>query len=185
MAKALVLTSISGARLGVRYTLAERTNTIGSAESCTVALSDRSVQSRHAEVRQALDSWFIAPIGGAAVYVNGELVRGQGRLRPNDSLSLGSLGFRVSIEEVTTQERAVGQSPSRTGVPRLGDYLLRQGMLTRTQLDHAIRRQEDLTSQGRRVQLGDVLVQLGYIRQSMLDTVLREQQSDMSDRWLD
>jgi predicted component of type VI protein secretion system len=185
MAKALVLTSISGARLGVRYTLSGRTNSVGSEDGCHMVLSDRSILPRHAELRQALESWFVAPLGSANVSVNGAPVHGQARLRPGDSLIVGTLGFRVDIEEIGDRERAVGQTASRVGVPRLGDYLLRQGLITRTQLDHALRRQEDMTSQGRRVQLGDVLVQLGYIRQSALDAALREQHNDLADRWLD
>lgn len=184
MAKALVLTSISGARIGVRYTLSARSNVIGSAQDCAMSVNDRSVDARHAEVKQQLDSWFIVPLSPrGGVYVNGEPVRGQGRLRPGDSVIIGSCGFSVSIEEVETRERSVGQNQNASAtVPRLGDYLIRQGLLTRSQIEHAVRRQEDLTSQGKRVPLGDVLVQLGYIRSSVLESVLREQQSDINWR---
>jgi predicted component of type VI protein secretion system len=182
MAKALVLTSISGARLGVRYTLTGRSNMIGSASGCDLMLTDKSVQPRHVEVKQLLESWFVVPLS-SGVYINGALVGTQGRLRPGDSLIIGSCGFRVAIEEVV--EQAVGRGQARAGVPRIGDYLVRQALLTRTQLDHALRHQEDLTSQGRRTQIGTVLVQLGYIRQPVLDAVLREQQTDLAQQWRD
>lgn len=183
MAKALVLTSISGARLGVRYTLGGRSNTIGSAAGCDLVLTDKSVQPRHVEVKQLLESWFVVPLS-SGVYINGTSVGTQGRIRPGDSLIIGSCGFRVAIEEVVEQA-ATSRGATRAGVPRIGDYLVRQALLTRTQLDHALRHQEDLTSQGRRAQIGSVLVQLGYIRQPVLDAVLREQQIDLAQQWHD
>jgi len=108
MAKALVLTVVTGSQLGKRYTLAGRTNLIGSASACDMVLYDRLVEPRHAELRHMIDSWFIVPLSGniSGLSVNGTIVRGQSRIRAGDKVTIGSITYSVAVEEL--HEREVG-----------------------------------------------------------------------------
>jgi signal transduction histidine kinase len=60
-------------------------------------------------------------------------------------------------------------------VPRIGQYLLNQGLLTQEKLDDALERQKELAEQGQRLLLGQTLVQMGFIDQEMLDRVVTQQ----------
>jgi signal transduction histidine kinase len=60
-------------------------------------------------------------------------------------------------------------------VPRIGEYLLQQGLLTQKNLDEALKRQADLAEQGERLLLGQTLVQMGFIDQEILDRVVTQQ----------
>jgi pSer/pThr/pTyr-binding forkhead associated (FHA) protein len=108
MAKALVLTVVTGTQLGKKYTLTGRTNVIGSAPGCEMVLYDRLVEPRHAELRHMIDSWFIVALSSdvSGLSVNGAIVRGQSRLRPGDKVTIGSITYSVAVEEL--QEHQVG-----------------------------------------------------------------------------
>lgn len=106
MAKALSLIGISGSRVGHSTVFTERSTVIGSDSRCGVVLQDRMILPRHAEVRVALDRWFILPLDPkAAIFVNGEPVTGQQRIDEGDLVTVGSATFKVLIGEA---ERAVG-----------------------------------------------------------------------------
>jgi signal transduction histidine kinase len=60
-------------------------------------------------------------------------------------------------------------------VPRLGDYLVENGIITRPQLDEALSLQSSGQSQGQRILLGEVLISLGYINRGILDQAITEQ----------
>src|SRR5689334_18874933 len=136
MAKALVLRAITGTQAGLRHTLANRSSIIGTASRNDLVLHDRLLSPRHVEIRQVLERWFVVPLvaGGQGIALNGMPISGQSRLNPGDTLSLGSVTYAVDLEEVV--ERAVG-TPSAAdshGVPRLGEYFLRRGLLTGEQV---------------------------------------------------
>lgn len=106
MAKALSLIGISGSRVGQSTVFSERSTIIGSDARCGVVLMDRMILPRHAEVRVALERWFILPIDPkAAIFVNGEPVTGQQRIDEGDLVTVGSATFKATIGEA---ERAVG-----------------------------------------------------------------------------
>lgn len=106
MAKALSLIGISGSRVGQSTVFTERSTVIGSDSRCGVVLLDRMILPRHAEVRVALDRWFVLPLDPkAAIFVNGEPVTGQQRIDEGDLVTVGSATFKVMIGEA---ERAVG-----------------------------------------------------------------------------
>lgn len=109
MVKALVLTAITGAQIGRRYTVSERVSTIGSGPQCDVSLNDRHLSARHAEVRQIFDRWFIVPLAPGGISLNGTPVSGQSRLNPGDQLTLGGTTYRISYEAL--EERALGAAP--------------------------------------------------------------------------
>lgn len=85
MVKALVLTAITGAQIGRRYTVSERVSTIGSGPQCDVSLNDRHLSARHAEVRQIFDRWFIVPLAAGGISLNGIPVSGQAASTPATS----------------------------------------------------------------------------------------------------
>lgn len=60
-------------------------------------------------------------------------------------------------------------------VPRIGQYLLNQGLLTQEKLDDALERQKELAEQGQRLLLGQTLVQMGFVDQETLDRVVTQQ----------
>lgn len=101
MSKSLVLTGISGSRVGLQTIITGKQSIIGSGSGCDVVLHDRQVLSRHAEVRILLDRWFIVPIDpGGLVFVNGVPVQGKQRLDEGDLVTVGTVTFKAAIQEV-------------------------------------------------------------------------------------
>lgn len=108
MAKALLLTGISGSRVGQQTAVIGRSYVIGSGSACDLVLHDRQVVPRHAEIRMSLDRWFIVPLDpNAMIAVNGTRVTSQNRLVEGDLLTIGTVTFKAAIGEV--QERSVGE----------------------------------------------------------------------------
>jgi signal transduction histidine kinase len=60
-------------------------------------------------------------------------------------------------------------------VPRIGEYLVEQGLLTQEQIDFALTRQRESAAQGKHVLLGQTLVQLGYLDRETLDRAITHQ----------
>lgn len=107
MPKALSLIGISGSRVGQSTVFIERSTVVGSDARCGVVMRDRMVLPRHAEVRMALERWFIVPLDPkAAIFVNGEPVKGQQRVDEGDLVTIGSATFKATLGEA---EKAVGQ----------------------------------------------------------------------------
>ena len=186
MAKALVLTAITGSQAGKRITLSGRTSSIGSAATNEVVLHDRLVSARHIEIRQVLERWFVVPLSGSSqgLALNGLDVKGQSRLNLGDALTLGSTTYTVGFEEVV--EREVGTTePSKSGVPRLGEYFMRRGLMSSEQVTRAAERQAALQRSGSRLPFGQVAYDMGFINRSQLDAALAEQRSDFNDRFWD
>ena len=186
MAKALVLTAITGSQAGKRISLAARVNTIGSAPTNDVVLHDRQIMTRHVEIRQVLERWFVVPLtnGSEGLALNGLDVRSQSRLNLGDALTLGSITYTVGFEDVV--EREVGTPPAASsGVPRLGEYFVRRGIMTNEQVARAAERQNALQRSGTRLPFGQVAYDMGFINRSQLDSALSEQRSDFNDRFWD
>lgn len=101
MAKSLVLTGISGSRVGVQTIISGRQSMFGSGSGCDVVLHDRQVLAKHAQIRVLLDRWFIEPLeAGALVFVNGVPVRGKQRIDEDDLVTVGTVTFKAAIQEV-------------------------------------------------------------------------------------
>lgn len=60
-------------------------------------------------------------------------------------------------------------------VPRLGDALVEKGMITVTDLQVALLRQDEMRSNGQFLRLGQVLTEMGLVNQRILDSVIAEQ----------
>ncbi len=185
MAKALVLRAISGTHAGKRHTLTARVNSIGTASTNDVVLHDRLLSPRHLEIKQALERWFAVPLaaGSQAIALNGLPINSQSRLNPGDALTIGSITYLIEFEEVA--EQAVGQAPAPAGnsVPKLGEYFIRRGILSRDQVIKVAERQGKLQRDGSRVQFGQIAYEMGYISRSQLDMALADQRSDFNDRF--
>lgn len=187
MSRVLVLTAVTGSNPGKRYTLTGQTNTIGSGPGNDAVIFDRQLQSRHAEVRQMLDRWFISPSDSLArLSVNGLPVTNQSRLNTGDNVTIGSVTYRVDFEEL--QEREVGapvMAPSNGAIPRLGDYFVRRGIMTHDQIRRVAQRQNELQYNGRRTAFGQIAYELGFITRLQLDRALSDQASDFNERFRD
>jgi pSer/pThr/pTyr-binding forkhead associated (FHA) protein len=110
VAKSLVLTGISGSRVGQPTIVSGRQSLIGSGSGCDLVLHDRQVLPRHAEIRVLLERWFIVPLdAGALVFVNGLPVRGKQRVDEGDLVTVGTATFKAAIQEVNE----VGGAPRR------------------------------------------------------------------------
>ncbi|MEN9936381.1 MAG: hypothetical protein RLZZ387_2960 [Chloroflexota bacterium] len=188
MAKAIVLTAITGVQLGRRHSLSSRSNSVGSANTNDLVLHDRHLDARHAEIRQMLDRWFIVPLSPSAggISVNGLIVRSQARLNPGDKLTLGAVTFEVSYEELAEREAGADQPVPRPGaVPRLGDYFVRSGLMTAEQVSRTLTRQAEMQSSGVTRHFGQVAYELGYISRQQLERALADQRSDFNEAWRD
>jgi signal transduction histidine kinase len=60
-------------------------------------------------------------------------------------------------------------------VPRIGDYLIDQGLITNEQLDIALKKQKEMTIDGQRPLLGQTIIELGYIDHETLDRTINVQ----------
>jgi signal transduction histidine kinase len=61
-------------------------------------------------------------------------------------------------------------SPPEVLVPRIGEYLIEQGLLTPEQLELALKRQRELRDQGQHRLTGEILVEMALIDREVLDT---------------
>jgi hypothetical protein len=187
MAKALVLRAITGTNAGQRHTLAARVNTIGSAANNDLVLHDRLLGPRHVEIKQVLERWFVVPLaaGSQAIALNGLSVNGQSRLSAGDALTLGSVTYMISFEDVVEQEVGAPRSGGTNGVPRLGEYFIRRGLLSADQIARVIDRQSKLQHDGSRLQFGQVAYEMGFITRAQLDNALSDQRTDFNERFWD
>jgi signal transduction histidine kinase len=60
-------------------------------------------------------------------------------------------------------------------VPRIGEYLLEQGLLTPAQLEEALTRQKVLSQRGTRQLLGQTLLEMGVVERETLDRAINRQ----------
>jgi signal transduction histidine kinase len=60
-------------------------------------------------------------------------------------------------------------------VPRIGDYLIDQGLITNEQLDIALKKQKEMTIDGKHPLLGQTIIELGFIDHETLDRTINTQ----------
>jgi signal transduction histidine kinase len=60
-------------------------------------------------------------------------------------------------------------------VPRIGDFLIKQGEITDKQLKMALARQKEAAESGEHVLLGQTLLELGYLERETLDRAITQQ----------
>lgn len=60
-------------------------------------------------------------------------------------------------------------------VPRIGEFLIEQNVISKSQLEDALRQQKARADQGENVLLGQTLIQMGFLTRETLDQALTEQ----------
>ena len=79
-------------------------------------------------------------------------------------------------------------------IPRLGDVLVDQGLITKDQLTNALEIQQKLRQEGKSPLLGQVMRELGFIDQQTLDQAITQQilklqsslkEANETDYWLE
>ncbi len=102
---------------------------------------------------------------------------------PNDARSCPHCGVDLALlallAERAYQEGLPEATPLATTpealVPKIGEFLLEQGLISPVQLDVALKRQKELASQSEHRLLGQTMVQLGFIDRSTLDRAINHQ----------
>jgi signal transduction histidine kinase len=83
---------------------------------------------------------------------------------------------------VTLQKpRITGPLSPEVLVPRLGDSLIDQGLLTPAELKRALAYQKDQGEKGNRILLGEALIDLGLIERPKLDAAITQQIAQLQD----
>lgn len=90
-----------------------------------------------------------------------------------DLALLALLAERAYLEGIP-QAAPLPTTPAAV-VPRIGEYLLQQGLLRQEELESALRRQAELAGAGERRFLGQTLVEMGLIDRETLDRALTRQ----------
>ena len=67
------------------------------------------------------------------------------------------------------------EEPPEALVPRIGEYLVDQNLISSSQLKRALVRQKELRDEGQRLLLGQTLVQMGFIETKALDKAINHQ----------
>ncbi len=101
---------------------------------------------------------------------------GDARTCPNCGVDLALLAL---LAERAFLEGAPSAAPLRATpesvVPRIGEYLLEQGLLDPAQLEEALKRQKQLHQQGARQLLGQTLIEMGLVDKETLDRAVTRQ----------
>jgi signal transduction histidine kinase len=90
------------------------------------------------------------------------------------NLAIAAVLAESAMAEKITKNKNLQISPEIL-VPRLGDYLVKRGMLTQLQLEKALQIQKQKNTKENYKLLGRILIEENYIDQSMLDTAITEQ----------
>jgi hypothetical protein len=117
----------------------------------------------------------------------------QARVRRNELDSLVANSTTLGVWSRLQPQKFAGKTNSGstnngTGtnvVPYIGEYLLRQGYITRQQLEAALKRHSELARRGSPKLVGQVLVELGYITQHQLESGLQQQRGEFNYRFND
>jgi len=102
---------------------------------------------------------------------------------PNDARTCPHCGVDLALVALLTErayldglpETSPMPGPPEAMVPRLGEYLLEQGLLSPDQLEKALKRQTELAELGQRQLLGQTLVKLGFVDRETLDRAITRQ----------
>lgn len=101
---------------------------------------------------------------------------GDSRICPNCGVDLALLALlaeRAYLAGVPETAPLV-ETPSAF-VPRLGEYLIEQGLLTNTQLEQALEHQQQRAERGSKQLLGQTLVELGFVSPEAIDRAITGQ----------
>ncbi len=106
----------------------------------------------------------------------GKPLPGDARTCPHCGVDLALfalLAERAYLEGVP-QAAPISSTPEAV-VPRIGEYLIEQGLLTQEQLDGALGRQRDLAGRGQHRLLGQTLIEMKLVDRETLDRAITRQ----------
>lgn len=106
----------------------------------------------------------------------GKPLPGDARTCPHCGVDLALfalLAERAYLEGVP-QAAPISSTPEAV-VPRIGEYLIEQGLLTHEQLDGALERQRDLAGRGQHRLLGQTLIEMKLVDRETLDRAITRQ----------
>lgn len=83
--------------------------------------------------------------------------------------------FRLKASSSSYEYRDI--PPSNRAVPYLGEFLMREGIITQHQLNVALRTHYDMALRGQPKRVGEVMIQLGYLTPQQLEHSLAAQES--------
>src|SRR3990172_7607650 len=101
---------------------------------------------------------------------------GDSRTCPNwgvDFAMLALLAERAYLDGFP--ETAPIHAPPEALVPRLGEYLIQQGLITQQDLEQALQRQKETARSGERLLLGQTLLAMGLVDRETLDRTITSQ----------
>jgi len=90
------------------------------------------------------------------------------------NLALAATLAEKEIKVLSQKGQNVPISPELL-IPRLGDYLIKKGLITPVTLDKALSYQKEKEKRGTPILLGQALVEMGVLDQKTLDKVITEQ----------
>lgn len=124
-----------------------------------------------------VDQHFITPMQLKLALEEQERERRNGRM-----VTLGDVLLRhrwLSVQALTKVLAEQQEDRKREGIPamqRLGEYLVKQDIISEKQLEEVIARQAALKRQGRELQLGELLVLSGMVSRQRLEQAIDEHQ---------
>lgn len=99
----------------------------------------------------------------------------------SQDLNCGNCGINLAVAAMiaegalTLRPTGVPLISPEVLVPRIGDYLLDQGVITREDLQKAVQYKETMLNQGEEILIGQAMTRLGIIDQPMLDQAVTTQ----------
>lgn len=116
------------------------------------------------------------PLGATLCPQCGKPLPGDARTCPHCGVDLALfalLAERAYLEGVP-QAAPINTTPEAI-VPRIGEYLIEQGLLTPPQLETALNRQRELAARGQRRLLGQTLIEMNLVDRETLDRAITRQ----------
>jgi len=103
-------------------------------------------------------------------------IPGDSRTCPNCGVDLALLALLAERSYLAgVPETAPLPETPAAFVPRIGDYLIEQDLLTEEDLETALARQKELANEGERRLLGQTLVELGMVSRETIDMAITNQ----------
>jgi len=102
---------------------------------------------------------------------------------PGDARTCPNCGIDLALLSLLGEKAYLNGSPKYAPmdttpqwlVPRIGDFLIKQGEITEEQLKMALARQKEAAESGEHVLLGQTLLELGYLEREILDRAITQQ----------
>ena len=108
----------------------------------------------------------------------------QNALKINPRNEAAQWGLREALRRQAQNSNGHGNQTS-TPVPHLGEYLIKQGLITPAQLQAALDEQAKERVRGKARMLGEILVAHGFLTREELEQAIEAQRADFFERFID